>query len=86
MSKPTLVHEAQASSIAGYDYGRLGVAHSPVSLEELRQLEATVGWGAEDAAVLERHGELFKDKAEQMVDSWRGDWRAAPFGEVVLRT
>jgi hypothetical protein len=47
------------------------VARSPVSLEELRQLEATVGWNADDAKVLERHGDLFRDRAEQMVDSWR---------------
>jgi hypothetical protein len=78
MSKSTLVHEVEAGSIAGYDYGRKGVARSPLSLDELRQLEATVGWSAEDAQVLQRHGELFRDNAEHMVDSWRAVIGAQP--------
>lgn len=78
MSKSTLIHETEASSIAGYNYGRAGVARSPVSLDELRQLEATVGWSAEDAEVLQRHRDLFEDKAEQMVDSWRAVIGAQP--------
>jgi hypothetical protein len=78
MSKSTLIHEADAASIAGYDYGRAGMAPSPVSLEELRHLEATVGWSAEDAKVLQRHGDLFRDKAEEMVDSWRAVIGAQP--------
>src|SRR5262249_803720 len=71
MSKSTLIHGVNAGPIAGYDYGRTGVARSPVSLDELRQLEATVGWSTEDAKVLQRHGDMFRDKAEQLVDSWR---------------
>jgi len=78
MSKAALIQEATAGSIPGYDYGRPGVAHSPVSLDELRQIEATVGWSADDAKVLERHGDLFRDKAEQMVDSWRAVIGAQP--------
>src|SRR5262249_55106378 len=69
--RKTVVHEAEAAAIPGYDYGRSGVAHSPLPIEELRQLEETVGWTDEDAQVLQRHGDLFKAKAEQMVDSWR---------------
>src|SRR6185312_642262 len=71
MSKSTFAREIETPSIAGYDYGQAGVAHSPVSLEELRQLEQTVGWSDEDARTLERHGELFRENAEKMVDSWR---------------
>ena len=59
------------SKISGYDYGRSSTARSPVSLAELRQLEAAVGWSENDAAVLQRHGEIFKNRAEQMVDAWR---------------
>jgi len=44
---------------------------SPVSESELAQLEQTAGWTAEDAAVLARHADLFRAKAESMVDSWR---------------
>src|SRR5262249_33077369 len=60
-----------AMQIPGYDYGKIAAAPSPVSLEELRQLEQTIGWSDEDAAVLQRHPEIFRDRAEAMVDSWR---------------
>src|SRR3954453_8184983 len=57
--------------IQGYGYGKPSVARSPVTLDELRQLEATVGWNDEDAAILQRHGEIFREHAEEMVDTWR---------------
>jgi hypothetical protein len=69
MKQSTLAHEPV--HIPGYDYGQPNSAHSPVSLEELRQLEQTVGWTAADADLLRRHGELFRRRAEAMVDSWR---------------
>ena len=66
----------QATEIPGYDYGRASVARSPLSLEELRQLEQTVGEA--DARVLQRHGEIFEKNAEAMVDSWRAVIGAQP--------
>jgi protoglobin len=42
-----------------------------VSLEEMHQLEETVGWSQEDANVLQRHGKIFETEAEHMVDAWR---------------
>lgn len=78
MTKSTFAPEADAGSIAGYDYGKTGVARSPVSLDELRQLEETVGWRAEDAQALQRHEGLFREKAEGMVDSWRAAIGAQP--------
>jgi len=57
--------------IEGYDYGLSAVARSPVSIEELRQLEQTAGWSKEDAAVLQRYPHIFRDRAEAMVDAWR---------------
>jgi hypothetical protein len=33
-------------------YGQLNVAYSPVSVEELRQIEMTVGWSEEDVRIL----------------------------------
>jgi hypothetical protein len=59
--------------IAGYDYGTSRVARSPVTLEELRALEASVGWIAEDAAALRAAGMVLGPQAEAMVDSWRVD-------------
>lgn len=78
MSKSSVIHERETGSIAGYDYGQAGAAHSPLSIEELRQLEATVGWTAEDAKVLQRHENLFRENAEKMVDSWRAVIGAQP--------
>jgi Protoglobin len=78
------------SSIPGYDYSTSRSAVSPVSEIELAQLEQTAGWTAEDAAVLARHADLFRAKAEAMVDSWRAvigsqahleHWFAKPDGE-----
>jgi len=59
------------ASISGYDYGTPRSAVSPVSEEELSQLEQSAGWNSEDATVLVRHADLFQAKAEAMVDSWR---------------
>ena len=59
------------SDIAGYDYGTSRVAHSPVTAEELRALEASVGWTAADEAALQEAGRVLCPQAEAMVDSWR---------------
>ena len=58
-------------AIPGYDYGSAKSASSPLTDEELRQLEQTVGWSDEDAKTLHKHEELFRKHAEEMVDSWR---------------
>jgi hypothetical protein len=60
-----------ASEIPGYAFGSSGAAHSPLSLEELRELEQTVGWTDSDAQALLRHRGIFEQHAEEMVDSWR---------------
>jgi Protoglobin len=60
-----------SSSIPGYDYGTPKSATSPLSESDLSQLEQSAGWTADDAAVLARHADLFRAKAEAMVDSWR---------------
>jgi hypothetical protein len=57
--------------IPGYDYGKPRSARSPVSLEELHQLEASAGWTDEDAALLRNHAHTFTNRAEEMVDAWR---------------
>jgi hypothetical protein len=78
MSESMSIHEADTVSIAGYDYGQPNAARSPVSIEELRQIELAVGWCTEDARVLQRHGDIFKNHAERMVDSWRAVIGAQP--------
>jgi hypothetical protein len=67
MSQPSTEH----TTIPGYDFGRPDVPRSPVSLDELRQLEATVGWTDADADVLRRAGPTLEARAEQLVDAWR---------------
>jgi pimeloyl-ACP methyl ester carboxylesterase len=71
MTDQNSAEAAARTPIAGYDYARPVIARSPVSLEELRALEASAGWNEEDAKTLARHGQIFKDKAEDMVDAWR---------------
>src|SRR5262249_17872374 len=79
-----------ATEIPGYDFGKSASARSPLSIDELRQLEASAGWTGEDANVLTRYREIFLDRAEEMVDSWRAviggqphlaQWFAGPNGQ-----
>jgi hypothetical protein len=60
-----------AETIPGYDYGSARIERSPVTLAELRHLEQAAGWRDADAATLRRMGELIRDDAEALVDSWR---------------
>src|ERR1043165_5685110 len=78
MREATLIHDSEPAQISGYDYARPLSAHSPDSIEELRQLEMAVGWSDEDARVMQQFGSIFKDKAEQMVDAWRSVIGAQP--------
>ena len=69
--KETVERHTESESIPGYGYGRDESAKSPLTIEELRQIEETIGWSQQDAETLRRHGDLFRQNAEQMVDSWR---------------
>jgi len=64
--------------IPGYDYGTSRVAHSPVTLADLRALEHTVGWSAQDTEALKKAADVLSDQAEAMVDSWRAQIGAQP--------
>lgn len=55
----------------GYDYGADTIFKSPVTLDELRQLEEAVGWTVEDANWLRLAGETLVPRSEAMVDRWR---------------
>jgi hypothetical protein len=71
MSQSTLVKEPPAGSISGYDYGQPNISRAPVSMEDLREIEAAIGWTEEDGKLLQKHGEIFTGRAEEMVDAWR---------------
>ena len=66
------------NNIAGYDYGTPAAVRSPVGLDELRALEATVGWTAQDERALRAAGQVLTDQAEAMVDSWRSEIARQP--------
>jgi hypothetical protein len=55
--------------IAGYDFGE--VSHSPVSMDELRELEATLDFTEHDRAQLRRASKVIADHGEELVDGWR---------------
>lgn len=63
--------EHSLTNIRGYDFGTAASVRSPVSLDELRRLEASAGWTDEDGRVLQKHRDIFLNCAEQMVEAWR---------------
>ena len=62
-----------AEDIPGYTYGSAAVAQSPVSLRDLENLKATVGYTAEDQHYLQLAGEVLGNQTKQLVDHWRVD-------------
>jgi Protoglobin len=64
--------------IPGYEFGTPRSAASPLSDEDLRNLEQTVGWAGADHDILLKHAALFRLHAEEMVDSWRSVIAAQP--------
>jgi hypothetical protein len=64
--------------IPGYDFGTPKSAESPLSDEDLRNLEQTIGWTNEDRNILLKHAALFQQQSEAMVDSWRSVIAAQP--------
>jgi len=62
----------------GYDFGTPASAESPLTDEDLRNLEQTIGWTNDDRDILAKHATLFQRQAEVMVDSWRSVIAAQP--------
>lgn len=67
-----------APQIPGYDFGTPRSAQSPLSDEDLRNLEQTIGWSNADRDILLKHSSLFEQQAETMVDAWRSVIAAQP--------
>ena len=65
--------------IHGYDYGTASAARSPITLDELRELEATVGWTGADAEAIAVAAEVLAGQEEAMVDRWRAIIGDHPF-------
>jgi hypothetical protein len=64
--------------IPGYTYGTDAVPRSPVSLDELQLLQATLLLGEEDRAALRRSGDVLAPRVEAILDVWYGFVGANP--------
>jgi Protoglobin len=64
--------------IPGYTYGTDAVPRSPVSLDELEQLQATLLLGEDDRTALRRSSDLLAPKVEAILDVWYGFVGANP--------
>ena len=60
-----------AEHIHGYTYGAAEVPVSPVTLEQLVQLQISVGFTDEDQRALQLAGEVLGDQTKQIVEHWR---------------
>lgn len=56
--------------IAGYTYGGQNTARSPVSLEELDRLKATVMFTEEDERALAMAGDVLQDQVGEILAAW----------------
>ena len=66
------------TDIPGYTYGTDAVPRSPVSLDELELLQATLLLGNDDLAALRRSGDLLAGQVEEILDVWYGFVGANP--------
>lgn len=58
-------------TVPGYTYDET-LAASAVTLDQLREVEASVLWSADDAAALRRAGEILVPQTEAILDVWYG--------------
>jgi Protoglobin len=66
------------TDIPGYTYGTDAVPRSPVSLDELELLKATLLLGDDDLAALRRSGDILAPQVERILDVWYGFVGANP--------
>jgi len=56
----------------GYDYGSTTLQTSPLSLEELRELQASLLFGEDDVAALRMSLETLRPQVDEILDVWYG--------------
>jgi Protoglobin len=66
------------TEIPGYTYGTDAVPRSPVSLQDLELLQATLLLGPDDLAALRRSRDLLAPRVEEILDVWYGFVGANP--------
>jgi hypothetical protein len=60
-----------ADEIPGYDYGSASVAKSPVTTNELEEMQKTAGFTDTDERWLRTAGEVLEGQTEELVAEWR---------------
>ena len=63
---------ASAQPIPGYAYGDPALERSPISLDDLRKIEASLLFGEEDARRLREAADILRDQVEAILDVWYG--------------
>jgi hypothetical protein len=66
------------TDIPGYTYGTAAVARSPLGLQDLELLKATLLLGDDDLAALRRSGDVLGPQVEEVLDVWYGFVAANP--------
>jgi Protoglobin len=66
------------TDIPGYTYGTAAVSRSPVSIDELELLQATLLLGEDDRTALRRSSDLLAPQVEAILDVWYGFVGANP--------
>jgi hypothetical protein len=66
------------TDIPGYTYGTDAIPRSPVSLDELELLQATLLLGEDDRAALRRSVDILAPQVENILDVWYGFVGANP--------
>lgn len=59
-------------TIAGYTYDLVDLPRSPVTLDDLRNLQASVPWSDADRDALRRAGEILIPQTDAILDVWYG--------------
>jgi hypothetical protein len=65
-------------TIPGYTHGTAVIARSPISLDDLARMKASVLFGEEDVRALRQSGAILKDHVEAILDVWYGFVGANP--------
>lgn len=68
-----------STEILGYRYGDPALAASPIGLDELERLKATLLFTDDDAAALRRAGDILAEQVEDILDVWYGFVGSSPF-------
>lgn len=65
--------------IPGYKYGREGLPRAPITLDELKQIQATLLFTDEDVEMLRKSKEILTPQVDQILDVWYGFVGSHPF-------